>query len=445
MSEATGWSAEELEPASPSSKTCIAALLHGNAHEFFAFALVLGRQLREGSPGPDRVLLCGPGHFGEQAATRAALRRAGWTHLLPVRPIEAAHLDKTKLKRHALVFTKLRALELPYARVLLLDLDLLPRQGVNLSHLLEVPAPAAKYHCGAYSGPEVSHGDVIPDSMRVGFNWSPNAGVMRLDPLSTRSDRCYQVRRMICEVARRETATFLPEQYYLAEKLKGWRHIDQVWNWEVWPEWEDPIRTHPVPEARREAMRQGWAKDYLRPPSVAGQQQADADVEVKPEDYQKVFAKARVWHFSGQGETAPWTFMDLPNAEATRREALRLFAARDPGGVVAVALGEWREALDALLRDEDEALHRPLKETTTVLEGRAQKERWAGWLCESCNESRWHTREIQDVPWHGKYCSVAWQNYRWLCAECVVERLRAAGPGDCSCAGKSWLGVSEKE
>ena len=75
----------------------------------------------------DRVLLCSPGRFTRDPAARRALRAAGWNRLLPVVPVHAVHLDRTRAKRHELVFTKLRVLELPYERVLLLDLDLLPR------------------------------------------------------------------------------------------------------------------------------------------------------------------------------------------------------------------------------------------------------------------------------------------------------------------------------
>ena len=114
---------------------------------------------------------------------------------MPVSPISAAHLDKTRAKRHALVFTKLRVLELPYARVLLLDLDLLPRaagEGEGLDQLLRVPAPAAKYCC-AEEPPGLRHGEVMPVDNRGDCWWSPNAGVMRLDPLPSLPDRLAQV------------------------------------------------------------------------------------------------------------------------------------------------------------------------------------------------------------------------------------------------------------
>ena len=159
-----GWEDDEIEPAQPSSRECFAALFHGDKDEYFCCACVLSRRLVEGPDGNvDRVLLCGPGRFTRDPAARRALRAAGWNRLLPVVPVHAAHLDRTRAKRHELVFTKLRVLELPYERVLLLDLDLLPRCGAaaassfssssalrggepGLSALFAVRAPAAKHH-----------------------------------------------------------------------------------------------------------------------------------------------------------------------------------------------------------------------------------------------------------------------------------------------------------
>ena len=76
------WSARELDPHKPSADTCFASLLHGDKLEYFLYACVLGRRLRDDSPGPDRVLLCGPGLCCD-VKHRAALREAGWTAILP--------------------------------------------------------------------------------------------------------------------------------------------------------------------------------------------------------------------------------------------------------------------------------------------------------------------------------------------------------------------------
>ena len=82
------------------------ALLHGDADEYFIYALVLAGQLRRYSPNADRVLLLGPGVFRESLESRKALSLAGWTHLLSVEAIHTPHLDKTGSKRHRYVFTK---------------------------------------------------------------------------------------------------------------------------------------------------------------------------------------------------------------------------------------------------------------------------------------------------------------------------------------------------
>eukprot|EP00927_Polykrikos_kofoidii_P035759 TRINITY_DN30296_c0_g1_i1.p1 TRINITY_DN30296_c0_g1~~TRINITY_DN30296_c0_g1_i1.p1 ORF type:complete len:417 (-),score=36.08 TRINITY_DN30296_c0_g1_i1:187-1374(-) len=257
-----GWRQDEVRPEPPSTEACFASLLHGDSREYFAYACVLGRRLREASPGFDRVLLCGPGHSTGNVAYRNALREAGWSRLVPVAPIAAPHLDKSRTKRHALVFTKLRVLELPYSRVLLLDLDLLPRRGWHLGDLFDLVAPAATYYCNRYMGPEPIHGELLPAELTTEYRWCPNAGVMRLDPLPMLSDRLKQVRGMIGEISKRKVPTYLPEQYYLADCLCEWRHLDRRWNWEVWPEWEDPGYTLPLQAARESSRLSGWAGYY---------------------------------------------------------------------------------------------------------------------------------------------------------------------------------------
>ena len=64
--------------------------------------------------------------------------------------------------RRGIVFTKLRVLQLPYRRVLLLDLNLLPRVGVDLTELFKVDAPAAKYYGQGFEGPWPLHGAMLP-------------------------------------------------------------------------------------------------------------------------------------------------------------------------------------------------------------------------------------------------------------------------------------------
>ena len=418
-----GWETRELEPSPPRSESCFAALLHGEKNEYFLYACVLGRRLRDGSPGPDRVLLCGPGCC-EDPVKRRALVHAGWSHLLPVEPIAAPHLDQTRAKRHALVFTKLRVLELPYTKVLLLDLDLLPRLGTQLGELFEVAAPAGKFHCIRYHGPEPRHAEIISMEVRqeCRHHWSPNAGVMRLDPRATLDQRRSQVADMISDIIQREGKSFLPEQYFLAQYFCDWRHVNKSWNWEVWPEWDDPCITHPLPEACKRAQRQGWAGYYLGicPDSVP--------------EASTVLADVRVWHFSGSWDTAPWMFQNLVDADAVRVEAMQRFRSRDPGGVVATALYEWRSALDEIVVDTDAALDvNPLRAAVSALASQAADSLGNGWTCDGCGEPSRRLRELKDVPWSGMYCSGQWSDMHWACADCIVAQLRAANFEECSC------------
>merc|ERR1712217_725151 len=73
----------------------------------------------------------------EQSFARVG-RRSGWSQLLAAESIDAGHMDKSFTKRHARVFTKLQVLELLDRKVLLLDLDLLPRSDANMAELFAV-------------------------------------------------------------------------------------------------------------------------------------------------------------------------------------------------------------------------------------------------------------------------------------------------------------------
>jgi hypothetical protein len=417
-----GWQLDELEPPAPISETCFAALLHGEKHQYFLYACVLGRRLRDSSSGPDRVLLCGPG-FGDDSQKREILKVAGWSHLLPVEPIDAAHLDKTCAKRHALVFTKLRVLEIPYLKVLLLDVDMLPRQNVHLGELFEVAAPAAKFHCSLYDGPLPGHSELIPESLTQLPMWSPNAGVMRLDPKATMQQRCEQTAEMVEEVMMRDWPSYLPEQYYLSEKLDAWRHIDMCWNWEVWPEWDDPGITHPLPDACMRARTCGWAGYFFRGGAQTVPSASDVLRDVK------------IWHFSGSWDTPPWMLQNLPDAQAVLDTAASLFRERDPGGIVATGLYEWRLALDAFMTEVAESENaNVLYEASSALATEAVVSRERCWTCEGCGEPSRRVRQLSDLPWGGKYCSGEWNDMRWACADCVVARLRSADFQDCACS-----------
>ena len=411
----------EATQAVKTADRCFAALLHGNADSFFVYACILGRRLREYSAGPDRVLLCGPGRCSNDAAARRALRTAGWQRFVSIEPITAAHLDKTCRKRHALVFSKLRALELPYAKVLLLDLDLLPRDGVDMGKLFQVAAPAGKYHGLSAEDRGLAHGEPIPAWLRKRKTWCPNAGVLRLDPLPALTDRIADVESMVAEIHRRSGASYLPEQYYLADRLQGWRHIDKAWNWEICPEMDDPGITYPIDKACCEAKQFGWASLYL---DVWGQGDTPTAATV--------LRDVLVWHFSGtSSERTPWLLLDLPGAAAVRHEVERRFQARDPGGIVASSLAEWRTAYDALLA-EAKAGHgwdalRYLREAARRLSMEAARYRRTKvrWTCAGCGAAQDHVREITDLPVASLSCATnPFHGIRWACRECIVRRLR---------------------
>ena len=414
----SGWDRGELMPGGPHAKTCIASLLHGDEPEYFAYACVLGRRLQKaaGMHAPDRVLMCAPGSVCDTRQKRRALQEAGWAHLMPVRPMSAEHLDKSRSKRHALVFTKLRGLELPYNRVLLLDLDLLPRDGVDMADLLEVQAPAAKYHCAAYRGPAPEHAQLIPPCMMESYHWSPNAGVMRLDPLLDLNARIEQVKNMEADIARSWRQTYLPEQYFLVDRLSGWRHVSMPWNWEVCPQFDDPGITHPLWRA------QEYSRQYH--PNDAGLH-GDSD-----------HGFVKVWHYSGTRETAPWLWIGS-SMDDMQQAVIDCFRARDPRRLVVRALCEWRLAFDELLTErckgsdfENNDLAPLLSEVKNAMTAKARHQ-WGSWWCDCCGNCQPTVQKITDVP---ADCEV-WRGVHWACADCIVAKVWAANRVHCVCVG----------
>ena len=292
------------------SRCAFVSLLHGESQEYLAYALVLGRRLRQECPGVDRVLLLGPGQWRSRAA-RAALAWAGWSYVWAVHPIRAGHLDKSG--RHGLVFTKLRALEVPYERIVLLDLDLLPRCGSDLRSLFAVGAPAGKYF-GEYQG---RHGDLIGPEARRPF-WCPNTGVLRLDPRPTRWARRAQVAglvgRLSSPAAVRACYSYLPDQYFLAWVWGGWRHIHECYNYEV-----------------AIGVGDAWQGPPISVPDV--------------------LRATRVWHFSGKCGLQPYMFCDLDDAADVCAWLGRHCGDQDPEGLIARAFAEWAGAWGELLCD----------------------------------------------------------------------------------------------
>ena len=193
-----------------------------------------------------------------------------------------------------------------------------------------------------------------------------------MDP--TRSQRLEQLAALLQDVKGDIFPSFLPEQYFLADRLTGWHNIEQHWNWEVFFQWDVPRDLHPAGEAWASSWHQGWSSYYNPGPYPSAE---------------AVLEQVRIWHFSGVHDTQPWLFADLPNAEAVRRFAAdRWYAVRDPGGIVAAAVAEWREALDEALDKADAGLA-ALRAAFGELARRAKNQREGkGWWCDACGWRR---------------------------------------------------------
>ncbi|CAK0899223.1 unnamed protein product, partial [Prorocentrum cordatum] len=239
-----GWATEEAEPEPPGSEACFAALLHGDCDQWLAYACVLGRRLKETSPGPDRAAR------RAQGLSPARSRSPG--------PVQISALGTAEFRRASFA------------------------SGPRV-------IAAATAH---------SAGDVLRASAR-GRRSAKHLVLSTVLGAKVRmpQDRVAQVEAMVQEVQTRDVATYLPEQYYLAERIADWTNLGSAWNWEVWPEWDDPGFLVPRAKALRQAREGGWSGYY-----VAGSTPSP----------QAVLQQVRVWHFSGNGvdETAPWWFQD---------------------------------------------------------------------------------------------------------------------------------------
>lgn len=211
--------------------------LWGSSPEYVLGAMVLAWSLRRTGTRHDLVLV----HTSDvSAAALALLQRAGW------RPREIEHVsaasrlsnDGCSTMRFANVFTKLRVLDLvEYAKILMMDIDLLVRE--NIDDLFDLPAPAAMVR-----GPSVGyeHGARV-DGRRffVGrrtdrYSWGQasgiNAGVMLLRP----DAEVFQ--QMLAEVEDASHPGHIrgngPEQDYLSRFYAGdWRHLSVAYNFQL--------------------------------------------------------------------------------------------------------------------------------------------------------------------------------------------------------------------
>ena len=381
-------SSEAGDVASFRSSRAFCSLLYGDADEFFLLAIALGQRLKKLSQDIDRVLLCA-GTSWEQIHRRHALMQV-YSKVRHVDLIDARHA--TNAHRHAYVFTKLEALRLPYERVLFLDLDLLPRE--NLSPLFDLPAPAAL--CHSLIADELTHGELICEASGLEEWWCVNAGVMRLDPKPTEYERRAEVEELMVDVSGIDYASMLPEQYFIAKRFEGWRHIGPCWNMEVGLQFDDPGKTWPWQAARIE--------------STAKRGTAWTNIEL---DCIKVF------HFSGRQFLPFWWLHREPHDAFGELSAY--YVHRDPRNLVATAVSEWLFAVEELRsastgwpEDAQQALNTTLDWHRYVAARYASKIRQRQHsdyrVCFKCkwffsnDEGRW----LED--WEG------W----WLCKDCVV-------------------------
>ena len=297
------------------------ALLFGEATEYFLCTLTLGERLRRLDRDTPRILMLGcgswPARTGYTGKRRQCLDRL-W-EVVEVDLVKQTLVDRSN--RHSYVFTKLHALSLPYRRVLFLDLDVLPRR--SLKSLFEVPAPAALYH-GGYDRTCLQHGQQIPLEAFSSWTGCINAGLIRLDPCRTRVLRAEQVASLLADVHKMEPsdASNLPEQYFLAEKLSGWRHLDVAWNAEVYPEiW---------PGVGKTVKASDWH-----------------NLGSNPAELRK---NVHMWHFSGTW-LQPWWFLIFEPAQAFDF-LLGNHSSTDESGMAATAVQEWLQAFRQLAQED---------------------------------------------------------------------------------------------
>lgn len=291
------------------------------------------------------------------------------------------------------MFSKIQALRLPYRQLVFLDLDLVPRR--DLTPLFDVPAPAGMHHGDHRGGGRLEHGEVIETRTLGGRWWCINAGVMRLDPAPSARARRRGVRSMVSEVKQLRYKTALPEQYFLAGRLKGWRHLDSAWNMEVGPAYEDPGFT--------------WPRELAQKAAEANRGRLW---------FQQAIDEVKVFHFSGT-KMHPWLSMDQTPQEA-HQEALAEWRHRDPRQLVATAVLEWRTALEEVTKEVKD--WKPLeRHAAQAACGRLR--RWAAWERASRREAV--ERTLQCRRCEGLYGDgqgrwlLGWEGW-WLCYDCIV-------------------------
>ena len=300
------------------------ALLHGDRSEFLLYALLLGFRLRQFDAGCDRLLLLARKSY--MSATDRACLDKFW-RVKEVEAVDCPAADKTSYKRHRYVFSKLHVFGLPCKKVVFFDLDVVVL-GSPLE-LFGVEAPAAMYHGRRRYRRNARHGALLPpEAFLCGGTLSGciNAGLMRIDPPATELERDVLVGSMIAAAASLDSRdqTYLPEQYFLARVVRGWRHIDVRWNCEVCPSYYVAYGGEVV-QAESELP-----SDWLR----LGSDQAS------------LRARVCMFHFSGTW-LEPWWFLHL-RAEAGHDFVRHQLEHRDPRGLVALAVYEWLAGMEEM-------------------------------------------------------------------------------------------------
>ncbi|CAK9086424.1 unnamed protein product [Durusdinium trenchii] len=347
------------------------ALLHGENKTFLLYAASLGNRLRQLDADTRRVLLVGksaedhPAPQGEHVKSLSAIWEVEEVDL-----VDCPVADKSRRKRHRYVFTKLRCLEVPYRRIIFLDLDVIVRSSP--APLFEVPAPAGMYH-GRWDRGQAQHGVPLPPEAFYddGCIGCVNAGLLRFDPPANSSARRALVKNMLEQVKAlsKSDESYLPEQYFMVKELNGWHHIAVAWNCEVNPEWfiqygRGKRRAHSVLKAE---MHDDWWK-------LGGTE----------EELRK---NVHMFHFSGQW-LQPWWYIHL-DPEDAMKVIKKHYACRDKRGMIALAVGDWLRGIQELQKsDEYSAEQAVFQEIIDELKHKAR--RW--WeevsLCKLCKNPK---------------------------------------------------------
>jgi hypothetical protein len=316
--------------------------------------------------------------------------------------VDAPAADKTHGKRHRYVFTKLRALEVPFRKIVFFDLDVVVRRSP--AELFEIPAPAGMYHGPWAERGSARHGKTL-SAEAFSKGGCVNAGLLRLDPSPGAAARRQLVETMLAEVRElgEESSSYLPEQYYMVQKLPDWHHIGVAWNCEVnplyyveasqprkdslyksgwdkvgtaeaqwetsrWDAWTDQEQnewwaSQSWTDAEWEEWWQGWDRwdnnwwdDKPDIDGVHGRYREELRAAEMPWDWwelgasqEELSSEVAMFHFSGTF-LEPWWYLHLSRwpAETAKARLQRQFHEHDSRGMIALALSDWLGALQEL-------------------------------------------------------------------------------------------------